>query len=249
MAFIDRLNTTNIYRALTIDPVQILKRNELSVHHILGLDTAVMQLAFCYDPGFILILPNGPMAAAMIAQNNLDTVIYRRMVATPMRGHGLPNRKAATAQQGTAPINPAGVDLWVTNLQTGCTVLILDWGGNNYSMVHLQPYTDNQYNAIGRSLLGWMSNWTFGYNCLYQIFWLKRDATQTTNNTGNAPQRYIMVESMHAASTNRISQVIGVCNGDNWRFFLQRTLHGHLELEVQELRWTNYNNYTPYFSY
>ncbi|MCP4110096.1 MAG: hypothetical protein GY749_32010 [Desulfobacteraceae bacterium] len=249
MAFTDRIITTHIYEALTRYPLRILKDNEILVDNLPGTDTAVMRLAFCHTPGLIYIQPNGTLAAALVAHYNIDTVIYRRMVATPMRGYNLPNRQAATAQQGIAPINPTGADLWVTDAQSGCTVLILDLGGNNYQMVHLQPYIDNQYNKIGQSLLdGWGNYFTKGYSRLfYQNFWLKRDATQTTNNTGNVPERYIMIESMHAACDGKASQVIGIRNANGWHFFLQRSYRRNLE--VKELRWTNYNSYLPYFSY
>ena len=250
MAFTDRLNTMNIYQALTNNPLTTLGNNDLVAQNLAGNDTAVVPMAFCYVPGAIVVDPNGLLAAAMIAGGNNDTYITKNMVVTPMRASTmLPvNRHAQTALQGIMPINPTGADLWVTDNQTGCMVLILDWGGNQYSMVHLQPYGDNQYNALGRFILGRLDRWTRGFSrVLYQDYWLKQDATQVTSNTGGVPQRYIMVESMWATSGGTISQILGVRAGNNWRFFLQRISGG--VRHAQEMQWTGYNSYMPYMAY
>jgi hypothetical protein len=199
---------------------------------------------------------------AITASNTIgahaDASIQRQMLVSRMRGAGLAPGAAAGQRHAATQVRAgAGApDLWVTEVQSGCTVLIVDWGGNQYSMIHLQPNNDGQFNAYSNRLMnagnyvsyltGWFTGPEPGRGA-YKNAWLKHEMTNIVSNTGGNPQYYIMVQSMFDASRGTSVQLLGVRNGNGYRFFRQTYLHPNLAAE--ELAWSGWYSFLPYFSY
>ena len=244
MPLADQLHSMQVYNQLLANPVLTLQNHDMEVNQLPVLpNTGVQNLWFAAFGPSIVIDQTSLMAGAMAAglMGPQDCAVQRSMVVSPMRGHGLPpaNRYAATGLVNAAAI---AANLWVTELQTGCTVLIVDWGAGQYSMTHLQPSDDVQFNRFGRALM-WTSN--FAHNA-YKNTWLKQEMTTVIQNTGGAPQRYIMVQSMFENTRRRVTQVVGVRNGGQFTFYRQRVAAARV---VEQLQWSTWYAYVPYFSY
>ena len=107
-------------------------------------------------------------------------------------GAGLANRLAATPSFALG----VGAQLWITDQQTGCTVLALDWGGNQYSMFHLLPYQDGDFKLLSRAAF-WVSRTA---RAEIKNASMRSEATTVVNASlagGAQPQRYILLQSMH----------------------------------------------------
>lgn len=157
-------------------------------------------------------------------------------LATPTRTYADPHRLAATVRCG---IN--GADLWITDQQTGCTVLVVDWGLDMYSMLHLLPGTMSSYGAVSRAVLN-LSN---AAKAAAQNHFLRNEATAVTNSTLGRPRRYIMVQSQFAINKFKLMQVIGVAAGGRWNFYLQMngTNHrGQIVERVEQLAWRSWDD-------
>jgi len=169
------------------------------------------------------------------------------MVVSPMRGNTLPvGGGVGGRHQATGLLNAvgAGAALWVTEMQTGCTVLIVDWGGGQYSLVHLQPSQDTQFNTVGQAILNAGS---LARNA-YQNIWLKREMTTVVQNTAGAPQRYIMIQSMFETARGSVTQVLGIFQGGQFEFYRQRQTPPAARV-AEHLQWSTWRSYMPYFSY
>jgi len=173
--------------------------------------------------------------------------IQRRMIVSGMRGSALSDgqRRAATS---TVDAGSVGADLWVTEMQSGCTVLILDWGNGRYSMVHLQPSEDEQFNWLGQGVMG-LGGWTRRvtgeafFRSMYKNAWLKQEMSGVVGATGGQPRNYIMVQSMFEASRKKTTQVIGVRKGSSFAFYRQRDQAG--TLQVDALKWSGWWSWFP----
>ncbi len=245
MALADALHTMQVYNNLLATPVATLQNHDLMVNQLPAVNCAtVRNLWFAAFGPSIVIDQAGAMAAGLVMGPN-DCAVQRSMVVSPMRGFGLPVGAGAGARhRATGILNAAATaaNLWVTEMQTGCTVLIVDWGAGQYSMTHLQPSQDAQFNMLGRALM-WTGN--FARNA-YKNTWLKQEVTSVIGNTVGAPQRYIMVQSMFEAARGPVTQVIGVRNGAQFTFYRQRAAAARV---VEQLQWSTWYAYLPYFSY
>ncbi|HSU13268.1 hypothetical protein [Longimicrobium sp.] len=177
--------------------------------------------------------------------------IQKKMIVSRMRGSELAQGTGSGQRHETTARVDAGAtpaDLWVTEMQNGCTVLILDWGQSLYSMVHLQPSEDEQFNWLGKKVmgLGGYTKWVTGdafFKSAYKNAWLKQEASKVVAATGRTPQNYIMVQSMYEASRSKVTQVVGVKKGNTFAFYRQRSYAQTLEVDV--LKWSGWWSYLP----
>lgn len=247
MSVAERIFTTNTWTALLANPVATLGNCDLQVNQLPAVaDGTVQAMWFAAAPPLppwpaVIAIDSAEATANGVVGIN-DGALQRQMVLSPMRSHvlvpGLAGRHQIT-QRRVAGVIP----LWITELQTGCSVLILDWGAAGYSMVHMQPSTDAQFNRFGRLLL---STGDLARNS-YKNFWLKQELTSVVANTGGVPLRYILVQSMFDASRNRPVQVIGILQAGQFNFYRQRSAPGGRT--AQHLQWTAWNAYVPYWGY
>ncbi|HUA99385.1 MAG TPA: hypothetical protein VMA34_13735 [Terracidiphilus sp.] len=245
MAVADQIYTNQRYNSLRLNPFATLQQNELNINSLPAVNDATVTNLWFAARANVMVIDDQQLTAEGLA-GGTASAIQRPMAVSPMRantlapGAGAGGRHVATGMIGAA----GGAALWVTELQTGCTVLILDWGGGQFSMLHLQPSQDNQFNSVGQAIL----NMGDTARSAYQNVWLKQESTTVVQNTGAAPQRYIMIQSMFEASRGRVTQVVGVLQAAGYQFFRQRPqLHGnHI---VQQLQWSTWRSYMPYFSY
>jgi hypothetical protein len=247
MAVADRVQAIHTYDALVANPILTLQLNDLVVNALpVANDATVHGLWFAVRGNSMVIDESDTMACAIVG-GPPDCGIQKQMVVSPMRGSALPPGAAAgNRHQPTGLLNAAaaGASLWVTELQTGCTVLVADWGGGQYSMVHLQPSQVGQFNRLGQFIL----NSGDSPSAAYQNAWLKQEMTTVMQNTGAAPQSYIMIQSMWESARGNDTQVIGVRQGTQFRFFRQRQIPP-AHRAVEQLQWTSWSSYMPYLSY
>ncbi len=178
--------------------------------------------------------------------NNVNHMVVVTCLATPMRAYNDVHRGDALVRFGA---NAA--EFWVTVRQTGCSVLILDWGGAQYSMVHISPYHNSQINKFhhyfyptrstrgGKKRAGWLRD---------ELTRIANASRQTQHGFLNRtihvnPQRYILVQSSIAFMTGQI-QVLGVSQLGQWNFFMQ-TAQGN-NLNATALAWHDWNWYSSY---
>jgi hypothetical protein len=131
---------------------------------------------------------------------------------TAMRSNQALNRFAA-------PVISAAGSWWFTPVQTGCTVIICDWGGHNYSMTHLQPYHDDQY----ASVLQYVLEKSTVFKASFKKYALQTNVSAVVEASGQRPNRYILVQSNHTAETENVL-VMGYrpAGAGAWQFFYQR---------------------------
>ncbi|HUZ04523.1 MAG TPA: hypothetical protein VMU62_04125 [Acidobacteriaceae bacterium] len=249
MALADALHAMQVYNNLLLNPVLTLQQHDLMVNPLPAVNCATVRNLWFAAYGINIVIDQTAAMACGMAGGIMgppDCGLQRAMVVSPMRGHGLPIGAAAGARHrptGLFNAAGAGANLWVTEMQTGCSVLIVEWGGGQYSMTHLQPSQDAQFNLLGRAIL---STGSFAYNA-YKNTWLKQELTAVVSNTGGAPQRYILIQSMFETARGPVTQVLGVRNGAQFNFYRQRqTIANRV---VEHLQWSTWRSYLPYFSY
>jgi hypothetical protein len=248
MAIQDAFHSIQVYNNLLQNPLTVLQQYNLTVNTLPAVNGATALNVWIAVYGADIVIDRSAVMAAAMPGGPADCAVQRSMIVSPMRGHHLPvglgvggrHRAAEIFNAGAA----AGANLWVTELQTGCTVIVLDWGASRYSLVHLQPSTDGQFNRLGQAIV------RSGDTALsaYKNLWLKQEMTSVVNNTAlGSPQRYIMIQSMFDASRGTNTQVIGVRHGTAFRFYRQRQVgNGPI---AEELNWSTWYSYVPYFSY
>ena len=247
MALADALHSMQVYNALRTNPMTTLQNNTLRVRNLPAVNCATVQnlyFAASVNSQKIGIDINDFGAAGFVGGTN-DCPVHRSMVVSPMRGNGLPVGAAAGARHramGILDVANTAANLWVTPTQSGCTVLIVDWGAGRYSMTHLQPSQNAQFNQAGRTLMGTSD---FARNA-YKNTWLKQEMTSVVGNTVGAPQRYIMIQSLFEGARGTNTQVIGIRNGTQFTFYRQRAAAARV---VEQLQWSTWSAYLPYFSY
>ncbi|MCU1724241.1 hypothetical protein [Pseudomonas sp. 5P_5.1_Bac1] len=249
MAEEDAQYSKKVYDGLLQNPLSVLKQASIEVN---SLDPAgspmVRTLAFA-AAGTNIVIDKSPMIASGMLKIEIDGAIERPMIVSPMRGHGLPVGNGVGDRHQAAEVFDATVgeeQLWVTELQTGCTTLMLDWGRSRYSLVHLQPSEDAQFNRASQAIM-WVGNKT---TYAYKNTWLKQEMTTVVNNTTttkSTPQRYIMVQSMFESSRKHSTQVIGIRRKTEFDFYRQRRVDN--KNVVEKLTWSTWRSYLPYFSY
>ena len=248
--------TMKVYSYLVTSPVKVLQQAALSVNQLPAVaEGTEADLWFAAVDDLLVIDQSQEVAWKYAGGKSATSAIQKKMVVSRMRGSGLAQGSGSGQRHETTGKVDAGsltADLWVTEMQSGCTVLILDWGKGQYSMVHLQPNEDEQFNWLGRQVmnLGGYTRKVTGeafFKNVYKNAWLKQEMNQVVSSTGGAPQNYIMVQSMFEASRKKVTQLIGVRKGSRFTFYRQRVYARNYE--AQELKWSGWWGYLPYFTY
>ena len=236
-----------VYSDLLQNPINTLQQNDLQVNQLPAVNCATARNLWFAAFGINIVIDNTSPIATGMAGGPADCGVRRSMVVSPMRGFGLPPGAGPGARHRPAGLlNAAGAgpNLWVTEIQTGCTTLVIDWGLGQYSLTHLQPSQNAQFNQLGQAVL------SMGDTAVatYKNFWLKQEMTTVVDNTpGVTPQRYIMIQSMFEASRGTATQVIGIRNGAQFNFYRQR--QSGAGRVVEQLQWSTWRSWMPYFSY
>ncbi|ETD37997.1 hypothetical protein U724_20280 [Pseudomonas chlororaphis subsp. aurantiaca PB-St2] len=240
-----------MFHKLCTQPLEVLNANGVCVAGLTGSDTQSVSLYFGAYQGEIRISPTQFLASTFIhAHTGLampvpDAVVRCTGLISPWRGHiaNTPTRLHQTLQ-----VPAAANKLWVTEQQTGCSVLILKWSAGLYSMVHLQPNADTEFNWLGklinRSDLGM---------AVQKNAWLKPDLTTVAELSGNgdSPEAYILVQSLHTARRGNSCQVLGINSAGSFNFYLQTNIDSGVSEShsTQSLKWTPWIYYLPYLTY
>lgn len=243
MSHIEKIASLINLRRLCRLPLQALRDYDVKIMSVPpGNDTQRAIMWCAVGGGAIAIAHNQVNANAGANTVDAATQSDRPMLCTPMRdNNAVGNRTLATAL-----VMAGNADLWVTTTQTGCSVLVLDWGLPGYSMVHLQPSLAMQFNRTGRGIM----NTGDSPRRAYQNFWLKQELTAVATNTGGLPERYILIQSQFDARSQSV-QILGVRNGNGFDFYRQRRARGYgggNGRTVEQLRWTPWNRWLPYWS-
>lgn len=248
--------STQWYLNLVSSPVETLRSALVTVAHLPDVpDGTEVNLSFAATPSRsevnIVIDENADRAWGLaLGKGGVNGAIQKPMVVSRMRSSDLGNaRYAATRAVRTQDIT---ADLWVTEQQTGCTVLILKWGAGEYSLVHLQPSEDNDFNWIGQVVMGLdryapSALGSAPFKSLYKNTWLRREMTSVLDSTARAPTEYILVQSMFDWSRGNEVQIVGVRSGREFAFYRQMVNRG---LRAEALAWSPwYSMVVPYSSY
>ncbi len=180
---------------------------------------------------------------------NVSAVGYPNRITVPILES--PTRGSAGPQLATrlAPAQRfalgAGAQLWITDQQSGCTVIALDWGGNQYSLFHLLPYQNADFGRMARAVFAVSSSARSGIKNSS----LRTESTQVVNASmigGAQPQRYIMLQSQHNARRGQYMQVLGVNRNGGWEFYRQMQGFngvGFTVISVELAPWRPWNEY------
>ncbi|MCP1445888.1 hypothetical protein J3D54_005020 [Pseudomonas sp. GGS8] len=249
MAAADTLHARSMLHNLCTQPLGVLNANAVYVVGLAGADTQSVPLYFGAYQGEIRISPTQHHVSTFLNTGLPvivpDAVVRCTGLISPMRGHiaTTPTRLNLTAQ-----VPAATNKLWVTEQQTGCSVLILKWAGNLYSMVHLQPNADNEFNRLGKLI-----NRSDIGMALQKNAWLRPEVAEVAEQSGNGqtPDAYILVQSLHTARRGNACQVIGININGTFNFYLQTSIRNGLTetYSTQSLQWTPWIDYVPFFTY
>jgi hypothetical protein len=195
-----------------------------------------------------------------VRYNTNDGALYVGAVALPspattsLRALVTPTRTNAVGQwpqrlQNTRRYQSGegGSQFWLTEEQTGCTVLVIEWSDNRYSMVHLLPYLDQDYSYVAQGLFAASA---FLRKTIKNRSLASDVATIAHGMTtpGATPQRYILAQSMFNAEvqdpvqgTQNRMQVIGIAGGGSWTFYRQ-IFNGQNILSAVACPWRHWNS-------
>ena len=224
-----RQRSQSAFQSLRLNPLQFLRDTVITASAGNGAATThsiVTPFAFNEHQNRVRI---GISAIGHPGVLNVSTL------STQTRTNVDPNRLTSVQRFGA---NIA--DLWITDQQTGCTVLIVDWGLNQYSMAHLLPHAIQSYNRLSRGILNSSSTLT----AIAKNKFLRKEATTITYNTLGRPLRYILIQSQHAVNNQNLVQVIGISNAGRWDFYLQESRATHIGFaasNAKQLRWRDWS--------
>ena len=240
----DKSRTQKALHNLTANPLQEMRTKRVRVFITPGNKTSPQHLKFACinEENNDVIYISSATRMKMKGNIHPDAIDEVLLLATPARLAGSNNRLTSLE------LHPVGNNLlWVTPTQTGCSVMILDWGDHMYSMVHLQPLPDDQ-------LASWRQDIFKKDTALkpkHKNYSLREEITKIINTEKNRrPKRYILVQSMRAGSQGSFLQIIGVKVGTIWRFFLQSYNKNKTRgtLHVFELEWRRWNGGATYLA-
>lgn len=230
---IDQIATRNALRDLKANPLLFLGATKVTAGGLPGVDTASGRLCLSMAANHLRI---GSRGFVTMGGGPPDSVLVRQMLYTPMRSNTMAGRAGVTQR-----FQPGGNELWVTTRQTGCSVLILDWGGLGHAMVHLQPHAAGQFNRVAR----YVFTQSRSIMASTKNYYLRQEVTAVANATGGgvAPLRYILVQSAYTNALGHL-QVIGVRGGPGWDFYSQLDQGG--VFAAQALPWQVWSNWSSY---
>ncbi len=245
--------SVDVYNSLVANPANVLGTYQINIPSLPACqDATVMNLYFAASADVIGI-SDASAQAEMAAIGDASPAIQKPMAVSSMRGSQLAmNSTPGGRYEATVVLDAtaANAALWVTQLQNGCTVLILDWGAGKYSMIHLQPCDDNQFGKLAQGVMSLGDT----AKMAYKNSSLKGEMTTIVGATNTGPQakpqKYIMVQSMFEGSRGAGTQVIGVLSNAKFDFYKQRQMmdRGNMNLTVTPLAWTAWT-VLPYMAY
>ena len=130
MSVLDQLATRTALRDLKATPLVLLANTKVTAGGLPGIDSASGRMCLSLTANHLRI---GSRNFVTIGGAPADSVITCQMIYTPMRTNVMVGRTAATQR-----IQPGLNELWVTTRQTGCTVLVLDWGAAGQANYYLR---------------------------------------------------------------------------------------------------------------
>lgn len=223
-----------LYNSLINRPMEVIQRHKLVTSVPGGSMTT-----FCPNESFMIHEATGNINIGNSAIGAPNAILVP-VIHTPMRAPNDPQRTSRTHR--FAP-GHNGAKLWITDPQTGCTVMVVDWGGT-FSMIHLQPWNVGDYNFAVSGVMKIHSK----LESKIKIFDLKRESknvynTTSEQSTGQPPQRYITIQSQQSLSQQRRLVVLGVAQGGTWNFYKQTIQAGGFSEtihSVEQLQWQNW---------
>ncbi|TQV72712.1 hypothetical protein FKG94_18670 [Exilibacterium tricleocarpae] len=239
MSVTDQVNSRQKLADLHASPLRVLTEVTTAVDDPGGHRSRIEQACFGYHACNGIRIGSEAFCRNTNGTMNFDPIRVK-VIATPSRARGTPTPQQALQRFDTS----GGTDFWITTQESGCTVLIVDWGNNQYSMAHLQPYGASEYNYFSRHLLP--HNTDIGVS--RAASYLRDEAAATIHNSrigGIEPLRYILAQSNHwnLAGGGRI-QIIGVPQGSAWVFYIQqRDAAG--TISVIQPQWEHWRWYQP----
>ncbi|HEY3627508.1 MAG TPA: hypothetical protein VGL00_14540 [Terracidiphilus sp.] len=228
------------YQQMLADPVGFLTAHKFYGNAGNGHQTVVGQTPF-------ELRANGDIRMGINAGG--PTAFNVAAILTSTRANGGPGMANRLVGVQRFSSGQGGSQVWLTDQQTGCTVLILDWGGNQFSMVHILPYQKASY---GRFMKGVMWLGGTGVEASVQNSYLRGDIGTVVNNSlgaGNPPQRYILVQSQFSLNSQQLLQLIGFAGAATWTFYAQRiqvTPMGQAVHSVTKLDWQTWSRAWPW---
>jgi hypothetical protein len=203
------------YQQLLADPSAFLLAHRFLGSGPPGHQTIVAQTPFALTTNPAdgsQVVRMGPIAGPQ--PNKFDVMA----ILTPTRANNGPGVAQRLAAVNRFAAGQQGAKIWLTDQQTGCTVLILDWGGNQFSMVHILPYQRSSYGSLMKNVM-----WGGGASveASVQNSYLRGDVGTVVQNSigvGNRPQRYILVQSQFSVNSNQTLQLIGIAGVGTWSF-------------------------------
>ena len=200
------------YDALTTRPLETLRKHKLIIELEPGNNTF-----FKGDMPFDVRDSDQVIRIGGVAIMT-DSKLLIPVLLSPQRNFDDPERQGRTHRFAAGH---AGAKLWLTDTQTGCTVMIVDWGGT-YSMIHLQPKEQQMYGKPISALMGINRR----IEATIKKFDLSREAkgvikTTSAQSTGRPPLKYITIESQTSAMRDNRLNVIGIATSGQWTFYKQ----------------------------
>jgi len=240
MTVAQQVQSRNSLNALSRNPANVLANNVINADDARGHLTRREQIYYSAHNNNIRVGTQGYCRNAN-GMGNFSPIQINALV-TPTRARGTPQRLVQLQRFR----NNGDVNMWVTTQQTGCTVIILDWGGNSYSMLHLQPYAAAEYNWLSQKVLPIGTPRGARHAAKY----LRKETTQVVNlsrNNNNNPARYILVQSnSHTLAGGRI-QIIGLPRNGGFDFYVQKRNNAGVITLVRP-QWQDWRWYKSYQS-
>jgi hypothetical protein len=233
-----QLASRRALQQLQAQPLLFLQATPFTAGQLGGNDTIATQLSFAIDNNAARMGPQAFLAATHPVGTHIHQV---DAYATPMRNAVVGAARTAP----TARFAPgAGPGLWVTTRQTGCSVLVVDWGAA-LSMVHLQPFPPGAFRWPLRKLMG-VSNYALRETRRYSLQAEMSTVVANSRVGGQDPLRYILVQSNWAQNylgVTGVRNAVGV-----WEFFLQEYTAANAVVNAVQLNWTPWRHWGRLFA-
>ncbi len=239
---IDPNSAGNILKKLSRNPLQVLKTSRMIIESGDGVKTVESnQYKFHVTQHGSSYVIRINIRSALPNSTSCNIKVLR----TPMRGNKLMDK---IRYQELAVVSFNENYYWITAQQTGCSVLIIDWGNRLYSMVHLRPSLVKDFTGANRLLINKGGKFI---SAEVKRQTLKNEMSRIVKKTSKQkriPNRYILVQSNHACVQGYI-QLIGIRNRNDLKVYMQTCSKSTMALDAKECKWTNYSKCMPWLTY
>ncbi|HEY5329426.1 MAG TPA: hypothetical protein VIJ79_06055 [Acidobacteriaceae bacterium] len=233
MAVADQKTTRQGLALLKSNPLAFLNQYALTAQGFIGGDTYLDRIGFLIDGNKAKAAPE----EQFLPMEEAGLIRQVPALVTPMR-------PAMVGPARVAPIPRFGIgqgaSLWFTVRLTGCSILALDWGGA-FSMVHLQPFTQNSWNRGASMLMG--SSISVSKTMTRYSLQGELSSVVAASHNNQPPHHYILVQSQWRT---HFRGVTGVSNGAQWDFYRQEYDGNGAVQQVVQLNWTPWNHWGGY---